>query len=143
MTLKSWMPYQNQKTDYVLKPRKKNETPTEEVEQIRFVAWLRNKKIRFASFPNGRTSAREGARYKALGQSPGMVDLIIPYISPSKGYGGLYIEMKRVKGGVVSPEQKEWLEWLNANGSFAVVCKGFEEAKKVVEAYFGWGHATD
>ena len=42
------------------------------------------------------------------------------------------IEMKRQKGGKVSDKQKAWLETLNSAGIEAVVCKGFEEAKKFI-----------
>lgn len=41
----------------------------------------------------------------------------------------VFIEMKRKKGGVTSPEQKEWIEAFRSLGLRAEVCKGFEEAK--------------
>ena len=44
--------------------------------------------------------------------------------------------MKRKVGGVISPEQKEWITYLNAQGYCAVVCKGFDDAKEKVEGYF-------
>ena len=47
----------------------------------------------------------------------------------------IFIEMKRVKGGTVSPEQKEWLANLTSLGFVAVVCNGFDEAKKVIDQY--------
>lgn len=65
----------------------------------------------------------------------GVPDLCIPIAS--KGKHSLYIELKRLTGGKVSPEQKIVLEALNSLGHLAVVCKGFEEAKKVVEDYLG------
>ena len=43
--------------------------------------------------------------------------------------------MKRVKGGQVSKEQKEWLIGLMSEGYYAVVCKGFEEARNVITKY--------
>jgi hypothetical protein len=47
----------------------------------------------------------------------------------------LFIEMKRVKGGRLSAEQREWIDALQARGFEAVVCAGFAEAKKEVEKY--------
>ena len=46
----------------------------------------------------------------------------------------LFVEMKREKGGVVSHEQKEWIEQLNKiAGVKAYVCRGAMEAINVVE----------
>jgi len=56
---------------------------------------------------------------------------------PSGIYHGLRIELKRQKGSYPTPEQKEWLERLNNAGFMAVVCKGWVEAKEVIEAYLG------
>ena len=48
----------------------------------------------------------------------------------------VFIEMKRVKLSKVSDEQKEWIESLNkCNGVNAYVCKGFDEAKIVIDKY--------
>jgi len=46
-----------------------------------------------------------------------------------------FIEMKRIKGGVVSKEQKEWIIMINKTKNNAYVCKGFEEAKKIINTY--------
>jgi Holliday junction resolvase len=46
----------------------------------------------------------------------------------------LFIEMKRVKGGKVSPEQEEWIFKLNTvDGVEAVVCYGFDQAKIIID----------
>jgi hypothetical protein len=45
----------------------------------------------------------------------------------------LFIEMK-TKAGTASEEQKIWIEKINKYFyAKAVVCKGFEEAKKIIE----------
>lgn len=50
--------------------------------------------------------------------------------------GIMFIEMKRRKGGVLSPKQKEWLKHLNEYGKVpAVECKGFPEAKNALTRF--------
>lgn len=126
--------YGNEKPIIKIK-RKKSRLPTEYDEQVRFVNWLDDEGIKHYAIPNGRTNAGEGAKYRASGAVPGVPDLCIPYAR--KSLHGLYIELKRISGGVVSAQQREWLQFLNDEGFKAVVCKGFDEAKKVVEDYFG------
>lgn len=50
-------------------------------------------------------------------------------------YNGLFIELKRIKGGSVSKEQKDFISFLNNQGYLAVVCKGHKEAIVVIEHY--------
>jgi len=40
--------------------------------------------------------------------------------------------MKREKGGIVAPEQRDWLEYLNEVGYTAIVARGLEDAKAQV-----------
>lgn len=47
----------------------------------------------------------------------------------------LWIEMKRTKGGSVSAEQKDWLQYLEGIGHTAIVCRGAEDAKRQVEQH--------
>jgi hypothetical protein len=42
--------------------------------------------------------------------------------------------MKRLKGGTVSPVQKDWIAKLNAAGIDARVCKGSKEAIDFIES---------
>lgn len=112
--------------------------PSEQQEQFVLVHWLRLKNIKHHHSPNGGSrNIIEATKFKRLGTSAGFPDVIIPYKNDSKGYGSLYIELKRFKGGVTSPEQKEWLEWLNSHGHLAVVCKGADEAIKIITEYLG------
>ncbi len=46
----------------------------------------------------------------------------------------LFIEMKRIKGGVISESQKLWLRDLNAVNHNAVVCNGYNAAKQWLDA---------
>jgi hypothetical protein len=108
--------------------------PSEELEQRALAAWLDNAGILFYAVPNGgwRNKAT-AAKLKASGVKPGVPDLVIA--EPRGGYHGLYIELKRVKGGAVSPAQKEWLSALSARGYKAVVRKGAKAAVKTIIEY--------
>ena len=75
-----------------------------------------------------------GARMKADGVKKGILDLSLLY--PSCGYHGLMIELKK-KGKLktISPEQKEYIEYLNSVGYLAVVCDDLETVIKIIESY--------
>lgn len=105
----------------------KNTSPKEHYEQKLFCLWLRKNGIQHFAIPNGEARARTVAmRLKLEGVSPGVPDLFIPV--PANGFHGLFIEMKRQKGGSVSEGQKKWLALLNASHYKAVVCKGCDAA---------------
>lgn len=84
--------------------------------------------------PNGgKRSKSEAARFKPEGVKSGVPDLCLPV---ARGlYHGLYIEMKRTAGGVVSDEQKFWIAQLREQGYEAVVCRGWKAAAEVLENY--------
>ena len=105
---------------------------TEADEQIALIEWrdlrlAREPRLRLLFHPpNGglRDKATAG-QMKALGQSPGVPDLLLPV--GSRGYVGLAIELKTTSG-VVSPEQAEWLDALRDNGWMATVQRGWLSA---------------
>jgi len=66
-------------------------------------------------------------RNKAMGVSKGVPDYLILLNSEP-----IFIEMKRLKGGTLAPEQKEWIKDLDELGVTAKVCKGFQEAKTFI-----------
>ena len=114
----------------------KNLTPTEHLEQITLIAWYRRtyKNELLIAIPNGgKRHIKTAQAMKQEGVSKGFPDLFLPM--PNNQFYGLFIEMKRQKGGTVSKDQKAWLEYLNSVGYQATVCKGFIEAKEVVECY--------
>ena len=114
----------------------KNLTPTEHLEQITLIAWYRRtyKNELLIAIPNGgKRHIKTALAMKQEGTSKGFPDLFLPV--PSSKSHGLFIEMKRQKGGTVSKEQKAWLEYLNSVGYQATVCKGFLEAKEIIECY--------
>lgn len=118
----------------------------ESVEQRALVAWADSTWIpgcpgeRIGSFlyaiPNG--GARrpvEAAILKGEGVRAGMLDLCLAF--PAFAHHGLYIEMKRRKGGVTSAKQKEWVSRLTRVGYRAEVCAGYEAARSVILNYLG------
>jgi hypothetical protein len=87
-----------------------------------------------ASAGGMRTSYLQAIKMKRTGYVKGFPDLFI--YEPRNEYNGLAIEMKKEKGGVASPEQKRWQEQLRNRGYASYICKGNEEAIKVIDEYF-------
>jgi hypothetical protein len=81
----------------------------------------------------GRRSVQAGKRLQMIGLRKGVPDYVLPVKSGE--HGALWIEMKRKRGGVVSPEQDAWINRLNAGGHLACVCYGFDEAREITEQY--------
>lgn len=106
--------------------------PTEEMEQRSVVLYLEAMHCKFTSIPNSTFTKSHNQRMKnqRAGLRAGFPDLAII------ANGTFFcIEMKRQKGGTVSPQQKEWHEALNAAGVPTYVCKGFEEARRVIDRF--------
>jgi VRR-NUC domain len=72
---------------------------------------------------------------KSQGVRSGVSDWHLPV--PARGFIGCWIEMKRQKGGKTSTAQNKWLEDMQGFGHYAVVCRGGEEAIKVLMWYLG------
>lgn len=104
--------------------------PTEHEEQREFVRWFRQTYpgVRIFAIPNGGArSPSVAGRLKAEGVSKGVPDLYIPAWRT-------WVEMKRTKGGTVSPEQKDWRAYLESIGDFVIVGKGNEDAQRQIIA---------
>ena len=86
-----------------------------------------------ASAGGARTSITEAKRLKASGYKKGFPDVFI--YEPRGAYHGLSIEMKKEKGGRVSPDQKVWKERLTERGFKATVAKGHQMAIEILEEY--------
>ena len=106
--------------------------PTEHEEQRELVRWFRQTwpGVRIHAIPNGgaRSKATAG-RLKAEGVVSGVPDLFVPAWR-------LWIEMKRVKGGSLSAEQKDWIQYLESVGYWVIVGKGADDAKRQISAFF-------
>jgi hypothetical protein len=112
--------------------------PTEHEEQREVVKWFRqtHRGVRIFAIPNGgQRSLATAARLKVEGVSSGVPDLFIPAWR-------LWVEMKRIKGGVLSAEQKDWIKYLEEVGYCAKVCKGAEDAKEQITAFFNQNKDT-
>jgi|ERR1700690_779823 len=108
--------------------------PTEDQDQAKLCTWMTRQGIRHFAIPNGgRRFYAEALKFKRCGVQPGVPDLCIPI--PSGSYHGLFLELKREKGGRVSDAQIYWLTFLREQGYYADVGNGFEEAKQIVINY--------
>lgn len=111
-----------------------NNTPLEEIDQIKLHAWLMSQGIRHAASANGgKRSWTAGRKLKSMGMASGFPDLFIPL--PMGTYHGLMIELKREKGGKIQPEQIGWMKYLREVGYYADFAFGFEEAKRMILDY--------
>ena len=75
----------------------------------------------------------EAARLRAQGVKSGVPDLCLPVARG--GNHGLYIELKRQRGGRISEEQVRWIDGLLEQGYAAAICKGWQEAASVIIDY--------
>lgn len=104
--------------------------PTEHTEQAAFVMWFRTrfKGVMIFAIPNGEArSIVVAKRLKAEGVTPGVLDLFIPAWR-------LWVEMKRTKGGRLSDEQKDFIQYVEMCGYQTIVAKGAKDAsERVVE----------
>lgn len=121
-----------------LKQPSNSGVPREDEEQKRVILFLRVNYplILFCASAGGmRTSMKQAMKMKATGYVSGFPDLFI--YEPRGMYHGLAIEMKRIKGGAVSSEQKEWQQKLRDRNYKAEICKGAVSAMKIIQEYLG------
>lgn len=105
--------------------------PTEHYEQVRFVGKFKiaYPGVRIFAIPNGGWRGKvTAAKLKHEGVSKGVPDMYIPEWK-------LWVEMKRIKGGSTSAEQKEWHEYLRAIGDTVIVPKGSDQALAMVSEF--------
>jgi len=102
---------------------------SEHLEQVRLVSWFRRTfpDVKIFAVPNGGArSGVQGVKFKAEGVSAGVPDLCVPAWN-------LWVEMKRAKGGTVSPDQRDWIAYLESIGHQVIIGRGFEDAKRQIE----------
>lgn len=109
---------------------------TEDDEQAAVITYCELLHLPVLHIPNeGKRSYQYGAKMKRLGLQKGFPDLFFP--QAKRGYHGLMIEMKRDRRAKATIEQISWLSYLEQAGYCAKICHGFDEAKKVIDFYFG------
>lgn len=109
-----------------------NILPTEHEECMILVDFLDLMGLKYTHIPNETftKSWNQKRKNKQAGVKKGFPDYCIIH---QKGL--VFLEMKRQKGGVVSPEQKDWLDCLNqCKGVSVAICKGSEEAIKFLQS---------
>ena len=111
---------------------------TEVEEQIAVVQYCTARHIPVFHIPNGGSRyVREAARLKQQGVMPGVPDLMIPV--PRNGYHGLFVEMKRKKGGRTTTEQYYWRDLLSEQGYKSLICYGADAAIEALDTYVKGG----
>ena len=120
----------------------KSNGPLEDDEAVAFADWLRANKIPHTHIANEIGGSTRSAKLRALkakrmGQTAGVWDyeIFVPVTNIDgeiESYQEVRIELKRRKGGVISPAQKRWGEIYAAAGIPCRVCKGAEGAIKFV-----------
>ena len=126
---------------------KKEKVPLESDEQIELFKWKdRMVKKGFkelwglnASMNGVRLPMGLAKKVKTLGLSPGFPDINLPVGRELNGeiYLGLYIELKRIKGGVISEDQKIWADYLIQHGYSHSFCLGWKHAATIICTYLG------
>lgn len=117
---------------------------SEHAEQVALFQWIdcqakarpdryRGLELAYA-IPNGglRNKAIAG-KLKAEGVRAGVSDIHVPV--PRGDYHGLFIELKTARGRL-SDEQRAWLLAMREHGHAAACCRGWDEARRVIERYF-------
>lgn len=114
--------------------------PTEEQEQAAVFQWVSLMEQQIPELallfhiPNGGLRSKsEAMRFKRTGVKAGVPDLFLPVAR--QGFHGLFIEMKRKKGGRLSEDQSAWMAALYRQGFLAVRCNGAEDACDMLVKY--------
>lgn len=107
----------------------KPKVKSEHLEQVEFIQWMRRTYPKHRVFAIGNGGLRNkvvAMSMKAEGVTAGVPDLMIPSLHA-------FIEMKRTKGGQVSPEQYDWIDYLKTIGYNAKVCPGKDAAVEFIK----------
>lgn len=124
--------------------KNKMPVPTEAQEQMTLFSWAAMQSGKYPELnllyhvPNGGSRHKaEAGRLRAEGVKAGVPDLCLPVARGQ--YHGLYIELKRQRGGRTSDHQSEWLDALSAQGYKAALCYGWEQAAGTIIEYLTGG----
>lgn len=113
--------------------RRRPASPHEHVEMVALARWLDMRRLVWCHPPNeAKRSFAVAARLRAEGLKTGVPDVLIftpPTAQPGRGVA---LELKRKVGGVVSDDQRRWLEDLRRCGWVTLVARGADEAIKLL-----------
>lgn len=129
-----------EKTMKQTKRKQKPPIPTEYEEQCTIfrLAQLYQKKYPELGFLIGslngvRLTIGQAMKAKKTGLKKGVPDIFLPV---ARGcHAGLWVELKRIKGSKILPEQYDWQAFLSEHGYKHVFAYGAEEAWKVIIDY--------
>lgn len=113
--------------------------PSEHDEQAGFVQWFRARWPRVVIFaiPNGgKRDIRTAKKLNREGVTPGIPDLYIPA-------WGIWVEMKRQKGGRISADQEVMIQYLEHIGHTVIVGYGALDASEKLLRLLNMGGAAD
>ena len=86
------------------------------------------------AIPNGgQRNIIVASKLKAEGVRAGVPDLFLA-VARHDGHG-LFIEMKKAKGGQTSDKQDAMMAALDEQGYYTIACHGWVEAKQAIEVY--------
>lgn len=122
--------------------------PYEMDEQIVVIKWAKLRErhcpaltFLFASLNGVKLPIGLAVKMKRAGMKAGCPDLCLPIPTTDPGTGGhwcgLWVELKRRHGGVVSNEQETWIAELLRLGYMVKVCNGATEAIACIAKYLG------
>lgn len=118
--------------------------PSEHDEQVALFEWAYLAQGRWPelamlyAIPNGGHRHKAvAAKMKAEGVKAGVLDICLPV--PRGQYHGLYVEMKKQKGGRLSDAQKWWKNMLLSQGYQVKVCHGADQGIDAIGEYLCFG----
>ena len=127
----------DQLRDHFATTTRSRPTHPEDELQIRCLHWFRYAHPQLSPFlhhsPNGgKRNAREAARFKQMGTSPGFPDLFLAL--PSAGFHGLFLELKSPRG-YLTTHQTAWQAHLLRCGYKHHVIRSLEEFQNAINGY--------
>jgi hypothetical protein len=125
--------------------RRKPRRDLEHQEQVKVFEWAADHEAKYPDLewlfavPNfagrlGKRTARHGARLKAEGRKPGVLDIWLPVKHAHEPCPGLVIELKAGKN-VPTADQKRWIAHLHRQGWAVVVAYSADVVIRVIEDY--------
>jgi hypothetical protein len=119
---------------------------SEEAQQTAYFLWCAINKVHspelewaFAIPNGGKRDVITAGKLKAQGVKPGVPDVMVPSIQivGTQTFAGLWLELKKRKGGIVSEDQRRWQAYLSNHGYAHRICAGYEAMRDATKQYLG------